>query len=80
MQNCTTILGVIDMRQRGISFDDCRNRYGIGNSTINLIMSRFKDSGKDLNALKQMDPEAVEKLFYPPENTMRKDISLIRSN
>ncbi len=25
MQNCTTILGVIDMRQRGISFDDCRN-------------------------------------------------------
>ena len=23
MQNCTTILGIIDMRQRGISYDDC---------------------------------------------------------
>ena len=22
MQNCTTILGIIDMRQRGISYDD----------------------------------------------------------
>ena len=57
MQNCTTILGVIDMRQRGISFDDCRNRYGIGNSTITLIMNRFRESGKDLEALKQMPAE-----------------------
>ncbi len=54
MHDCTTILGVIAMRQRGISYDDCRNRYGIGNSTITLIMNRFKDSGKDLEALKQM--------------------------
>ena len=77
MQNCTTILGVIDMRQRGISFDDCRNRFGIGNSTITLIMNRFKDSGKDLEALKQMSAEEVEKLFYPPENIIRKDISVM---
>ena len=34
MQNCTTILGIIDMRQRGISYDDCRSRYHIGCSTI----------------------------------------------
>ena len=72
MQNCTTILGVIDMRQRGISFDDCRNRFGIGNSTITLIMNRFKDSGKDLEALKQMSAEEVERLIYPPENIIRK--------
>ena len=77
MQNCTTILGVIDMRQRGISFDDCRNRFGIGNSTITLIMNRFKDSGKDLEALKQMSAEEVERLFYPPENIIRKDISVM---
>lgn len=56
MQNYTTILGVIDMRQRDISFDDCRNRFGIGNSTITLIMNRYKDSGKDLETLKQMSP------------------------
>ena len=44
MHDCTTILGGIAMRQRGISYDDCRNRYGIGNSTITLIMNRFKIS------------------------------------
>ena len=42
MQNCTTILGIIDMRQRGISYDDCRSRYKVGCSTITLIMNRFK--------------------------------------
>ena len=77
MHNCTTILGVIDMRQRGISFDDCRNRYGIGCSTITLIMKRFKESGKDLEALRQMSPEEVELLFYPPENIRRKDVSVM---
>ena len=64
MHDCTTILGVIDMRQRGISYDDCRNRYGIGNSTITLIMNRFKYSGKDLESLKQMSAEDVENIFY----------------
>ena len=28
MQNSTTILGIIEMRLKGISYDDCRNRYG----------------------------------------------------
>ena len=60
MQHCTTILGIIDMRQRGISFDDCRSRYNVGNSTITLIMKRFTESGKDLNTLKQMPAEEVE--------------------
>ena len=49
MQSYTTILGIIDMRQRNISYDDCRNRYGIGNSTITLIMNRFSECGKDLS-------------------------------
>lgn len=77
MQNCTTILGIIDMRQRGISYDDCRNRYGVGNSTITLIMSRFKEMDKDLDSLKQMDPSDVEAAFYPPENIRRKDESVM---
>ena len=77
MQNCTTILGIIDMRQRGISYDDCRNRYGVGNSTITLIMSRFKELGKDLEALRQMAPSEVETAFYPPENIRRKDESVM---
>lgn len=77
MQNYITILGIIDMRQRGISYDDCRNRYGIGNSTITLIMNRFHDCSKDLSALKQMSPSEVEEIFYPPENIRRKDVSIM---
>lgn len=77
MQDYTTIIGVIDMRQRGISHNDCRSRYGIGNSTISLIMNRFKESGKDLEALKQMSAEEVETLIYPPENIRRKDDSVM---
>ena len=77
MQNCTTILGIIDMRQRGISYDDCRNRYHIGCSTISLIMSRFHACGKDLDTLKQMSAEEVEYLFFPPENLRRKDDSVM---
>lgn len=48
------------MRQRGISYDDCRSRYHIGCSTISLIMSRFHACGKDLDTLKQMSAEEVE--------------------
>ncbi len=77
MHNCTTILGVIDMRQRGLSYDDCRNRFLIGNSTITLIMKRFQALDKDLDALKQMSAEDVENLFYPPENIRRKDTSVM---
>ena len=77
MQSYTTILGVIDMRQRGISYDDYGNRYGIGHSTITLIMDRFRDSGKNLDTLKQMSPEEVENLFYPPENIRRKDVYIL---
>lgn len=77
MQNYTTILGIIDMRQRGISYDDCRNRFGVGCSTITLIMDRYAECGKDMAALKQMPPEEVEHLFYPPENIRRKDASVM---
>ena len=77
MQDYTTIIGVIDMRERGISTNDVRSRYGIGNSTLTLIMSRFRDCGKDINTLKQMNPSDVEELFYPKENILRKDVKLM---
>lgn len=77
MQNYTTIIGIIDMRQRGISYDDCRHRFGVGNSTITLIMNRFKECSKDLDSLKQLSPEEIENLFYPPENIRRKDDSVM---
>ena len=45
MQNSTTILGIIEMRLMGISYDDCCKRYGVGHSTVNLIMSRYQAKG-----------------------------------
>ena len=77
MQDCTTILGIIDMRQRSISYNDCYNRYHVGHSTVKLIMSRFEEIGKDLTTLRQMDPSEVEMAFYPPENIRRKDESVM---
>lgn len=77
MQKCTTILGVIDMRQKGLSYNDCRSRYGIGSSTIERIMTAYHESGKTLDELSSLSPEEVENLFYPPENTRRKDVSLM---
>lgn len=77
MQNCTTILGIIDMRQRGISYNDCCSRYHVGHSTVRLIMSRFENMGKDLSTLRQMAPSEVEKAFYPPENIRRKNESVM---
>lgn len=75
MHDYSTIIGIIDMRERHIGIDACRSRYGIGCSGLYLIMDRFKESGLSLDELKQMSPEAVENLFYPPENLRKKDES-----
>ncbi len=72
MQNSTTILGIIEMRLKGISYDDCCRRYGVGDSTVNLIMTRYKEKGIPLEVLQQMPSEAVEASFYPPANIRRK--------
>ncbi len=77
MQKSTTILGIIEMRQRGISYNDCCNRFHVGHSTIERIMTRYNEIGKDLSALREMSPEEIETAFYPPENTRRKDESVM---
>ena len=77
MKDYNTIIGIIDMRQRSISYDDCRSRFHCGNNAITLIMRRFQEIGLDLNTLRKMEPEKVEQMFYPPENIRRKDISLM---
>lgn len=72
MQPCSTILGIIEMRLRGISYDDCRRRYGVGNSTITLIMDRYKAHGVSLDDLKKLGATDVESAFYPPDNIRRR--------
>lgn len=67
MQNFSTILGVIKLRQKGIGFRTIRSRYGIGSSTIALIMERFKEMEYTLDELRIMNPKDVESKFYPEE-------------
>ena len=78
MQNSTTILGIIEMRLWGISYDDCHNRYGVGNGTVNLIMSRYWARGVPLEVLKQMLSSAeVEASFYSLSNVRRKSENIM---
>ena len=76
MHDYTTILGVIDLRQRKFGYDTVRQRYRIGNSGITLIMNRFKESELSLDDLKTMEPQKVIDIFYPPDNMRHKDIPM----
>ncbi len=73
MQNYSTIIGVIELRQDGINYDTIRRRYKIGNSVITLIMERFNDLEITLDELRIMNPRDVEAKFYPEEK--RRDTS-----
>ena len=44
MQNYNTIIGVIQMRQNECSIRVIRERYHIGNGTVQLILNRFNAS------------------------------------
>lgn len=68
MQSYSTIIGVIGLRQDGIGYRTITKRYNIGNSTVTLIMDRFKQLGLSLEDIKVMPPKDVESRFYPPEN------------
>ena len=68
MQSYSTIIGVIELRLGSVGYRTTQRRYGIGSSTVTLIMTRFDELGLSLEELKAMDPKEVEKAFYPPEN------------
>jgi len=76
MQNYTTVMGVIQMREAGSSIRDCRRRYGIGTSTVQLIMDRFSQSGLSFDDLIQMEPQKLLDTIYPPDNIRRKEVPL----
>ena len=73
MQNYSTIIGVIELRQQSVGYATTQKRYGIGSSTVTLIMKRFKELGLTLEELRAMPPKAVEVAFYPPENLKRSE-------
>ena len=76
MQDYNTIIGVITMRRNECSYSVIQSRYHIGSSTLQLIMKRFGESGLSLDQLKELTPEELEQIFYPPEKLRRKKLPL----
>ena len=73
MQNYSTIIGVIGLRLNSISYEAVQKRYGVGSSTVTLIMKRYRELGLSLDDLKAMAAKKVETAFYPPENLQRSE-------
>ena len=76
MHNYNTIVGVIEMRDKNIPLTSSRQRYGIGYSGIDLILTRYKDSGLTLKEFLALDPSQAEELIYPPKNIRNGDIPM----
>ena len=55
MQKYNVILGVIESRSNGVSFDAIRLRYEIGMSTIYRILDKFEELGMSVEDFKKMD-------------------------
>ena len=76
MQDYNTIIGAIQMRLNKCPTRSVMDRFRIGSSTLNLIMSRYKALELTIDELEAMSPKEVEKLFYPQKNLQRKEVPL----
>ena len=69
MQNYTTIIGVLEMRENNFSYRDCRARYDIGQGTVKLIIDRFQQLGEYSRAVKPPIRQAGNRLSGLTETT-----------
>ena len=76
MQDYNTIIGAIQMRLNKCPTRSVMDRFRIGSSTLNLIMSRYKTLELTIDELEAMSPKEVENLFYPQKNLQRKEVPL----
>ena len=76
MQDYNTITGAIQMRLNKCPTRSVMDRFRIGSSTLNLIMSRYKALELTIDELEAMSPKKVENLFYPQKNLQRKEVPL----
>ena len=74
MHDYNTIVGVISLRNDKVSYPVIRQRYGIGNSGIDLIMNRYKESGLPWKDFLKLEPSQIEELIYSPKNIRKNDI------
>lgn len=76
MQDYNTIIGIIEFRQKGLSFEITEKRFNVGSWVAQNIISRFSAFGISLDDLKKMDPKAVVELFYPQDRIRRKQVPM----
>lgn len=76
MQDYNTIIGAIQMPLNKCPTRSVMDRFRIGSSTLNLIMSRYKALELTIDELEAMSPKEVENLFYPQKNLQRKEVPL----
>ena len=69
MQDYSTIIGAIQMRLNKCPTRSVMDRFRIGSSTLNLIMSRYKALELTIDELEAMSPKEVENLFLPTEKS-----------
>ena len=60
MQDYNTIIGAIQMRLNKCPTRSVMDRFRIGSSTLNLIMSRYKALELTIDELEAMSPKKVE--------------------
>lgn len=76
MQDYNTIIGAIQMRLNKCPTRSVMDRFRIGSSTLNLIMSRYKALELTVDELEAMSPKEIENLFYTQKNLQRKEVPL----
>ena len=77
MQDYNTIIGAIQMRLNKCPTRSVMDRFRIGSSTLNLIMSRYKALELTIDELEAMSPKEVENLFYPQKNLQIQQKSIL---
>ena len=76
MQSYRTIIGILKMRDDGLSYRACRSRYNVSAETVLTIIRKKEALGYDLKQIETMEPQKVEELFYPSDKKRRKDVRL----
>lgn len=76
MQEASTILSILKLKENGFSYNDIRFRYKVGNSTITDLLNKAVRLGITYQDLTKMDNEEVIHLFYPNKQKRKKDVPL----
>ncbi len=76
MQDYNTIIGTIQLHLNKCPTRSIMDRFSIGSGTVSLILNRYHSFGFTVEELERMEPQEVEKLFYPQKNLQRKDVPL----